>query len=473
ADFTTESDFFDVGGDSFAAMEFVVQAEGRGMYFVPSILQDCSTIQKLCDRLKHDHFSEALGKEELMSHVQAELKAMQSRLSLSWSKAAEHSVDSCILLTGATGFFGSELLKRLLDLTSFSGRIICIVRARDDSHAMERVKNALKRVGVTNYEQVKNRLIVVSGDLSEDYLGLSLKNYRRIGRLTAKIIHGAAEVNLFKDLSNLYASNVIATRQLLAFALENHIKQFDFISTLSVFVASDRNRGSFFEDDALTHTKHMFGGYAQSKWIAEVLVRNVQAPKLTRRIYRLGLITGDSSSGHSAGHDYLKEFIQGVTEIGSVPRSALDLAVDVTPVDYAADALVRISMQKTTNGLSCFHIANSRGATLHEIREALRVSGVEVALLDAHEWQEKFSQIGSYSRSQLSAKLALCAACDSERTFASKRTFDLFQATDTNFDCSSTKATLKRFGMACPQVSQELLMKYVSAAIVDDRRSVT
>lgn len=44
-------DFFELGGDSFAAMEFIAIAEDNGLSFMPRSIYECRTVKNLCSRL--------------------------------------------------------------------------------------------------------------------------------------------------------------------------------------------------------------------------------------------------------------------------------------------------------------------------------------------------------------------------------------------------------------------------------------
>lgn len=46
-----DDDFFELGGDSFAAMEFIAIAEDNGLSFIPRSIYECRTVKNLCSRL--------------------------------------------------------------------------------------------------------------------------------------------------------------------------------------------------------------------------------------------------------------------------------------------------------------------------------------------------------------------------------------------------------------------------------------
>ncbi|MBK9280788.1 MAG: SDR family oxidoreductase [Candidatus Obscuribacter sp.] len=140
---------------------------------------------------------------------------------------------------------------------------------------------------------------------------------------------------------------------------------FTYASTLSVFVSTDQNHGRLLESDDLSRTRLIWGGYAQSKWLAEVLLRKLGKRGLPLSIYRLGLITGDTTNGIMADSDFLTMFLNGLRSMNTIPQECLSdkaeqVCVDITPVDYAATGMSRlITGGKGGSGLRTFHIANS------------------------------------------------------------------------------------------------------------------
>ncbi|MBN3819238.1 epimerase, partial [Paraburkholderia sp. Se-20369] len=55
-----------------------------------------------------------------------------------------------LVLTGATGFIGSTVLTALVN-AGLLERVVCVVRARDRDHAVERLREAALRAGLAPY----------------------------------------------------------------------------------------------------------------------------------------------------------------------------------------------------------------------------------------------------------------------------------------------------------------------------------
>jgi len=69
--------------------------------------------------------------------------------------------DGAVLVTGATGFLGLEVLTRLIDRTDRP--IFAIVRAPDDRAADERLRDLLRRERGSG-EELDGRVVAVDGD---------------------------------------------------------------------------------------------------------------------------------------------------------------------------------------------------------------------------------------------------------------------------------------------------------------------
>ncbi|MEA2193797.1 MAG: hypothetical protein QOG42_231, partial [Solirubrobacteraceae bacterium] len=77
-----------------------------------------------------------------------------------------------LLLTGATGFVGMELLARLVTAPAASAPpVLALIRAEDDAHATRRLHETLLAVFGT-VEPYAARVSAVAGDLERPDLGI-------------------------------------------------------------------------------------------------------------------------------------------------------------------------------------------------------------------------------------------------------------------------------------------------------------
>ncbi|KAJ8607379.1 hypothetical protein MRB53_040325 [Persea americana] len=83
-------------------------------------------------------------------------------------------------------------------------------------------------------------------------------------------------------------------------------------------------------------------GYGQSKWVAEQLALEAQQRGMPIKIYRVGTISGHSSTGVANAWDLLTALIVESIRIGHCP-DVKGWRAEMTPVDFVAKAVVHFS----------------------------------------------------------------------------------------------------------------------------------
>jgi long-chain acyl-CoA synthetase len=264
-----------------------------------------------------------------------------------------------ILLTGATGFVGIELLARYLQLTDRD--VFVLVRARDDDHARERLEQTLLCAFGTARPYL-HRVRAVAGDITQPALGLCPDVALDVAARVSEIVHGAASVSFELALEASRQVNVEGTRRMLAFAelcaLEGGLRRFTYISTAYV---AGLHRGRFREDD-LDVGQRFRNPYEQSKYEAEHVVREAGA-RLPVTIVRPSIVVGDRRTGWTASFNVLYWPLRALAK-GSYPLlpARAGAPVDVVSVDYVADAIVALASATDAEGQT-FHLTASDDAS--------------------------------------------------------------------------------------------------------------
>ena len=290
-----------------------------------------------------------------------------------------------ILLTGATGFLGAHLLRTLLDETD--ARILCLVRGRTrgGAEADMRLIDNLARYGLDD-ARTAERVVAVEGDLARPHLGMSLTAFDALAQGVEAIIHGGAQVDWVRGYDGLRDVNVLGTREILRLACRGVPKPVHFISSLGVCYSLIGPRALDEGEDALPFLEGLRLGYAQSKCIAESLVREAGRRGLPVSIVRPALLSGDSVDGRSNVDDLLTRFIAGCVSMMAAPD--LDWRVDCLPVNQVARAIVRLARDHAT-GTSVAHISAKQPRHWRECVLWMRLCGYELELLPYHEWLER------------------------------------------------------------------------------------
>jgi thioester reductase-like protein len=247
-----------------------------------------------------------------------------------------------VLLTGATGFVGSELLRRLLE--DGDRRVHAVVRAPDDHAAAERLP-------------AHARLNVLAGDIEQPGLGLSEAARARLAEEVTTVVHGAASISFDLSLEASRRVNVEGTRNVVEFAERcPGLERLTYISTAYV---SGEPRGVFREDQ-LDVGQHFRNPYERSKFEAERMIRE-RANGMPLQVLRPSIIVGDSRTGRTSSFNVLygplKAFAGG--RIPAIPARRSS-PVDIVPVDYVADRAYELL---TDGPDGTFHVVAGRNAT--------------------------------------------------------------------------------------------------------------
>jgi len=210
---------------------------------------------------------------------------------------------SGILLTGATGMLGANVLARM----PRAEPIFCLVRADSEAMAWTRLKEAA----------IKHR---VPWEQENVVPILSIK-----GVSARAIWHMAAATNVFSSFQTLFESNVKLTR-----VLAGH-PNCTIASSLSVFTATDMTPHVCYPT-RLNKNCGVVGGYPQSKTAAEYA-----APKAT--VVRYSLIVGQETQRHVK-----TIFDEAMKKVGYAPRPRFPkMAVDMVSVEKAARRFIEVA----------------------------------------------------------------------------------------------------------------------------------
>jgi aminoglycoside/choline kinase family phosphotransferase len=194
--------------------------------------------------------------------------------------------------------------------------------------------------------------------------------------------------------------------------------------------------------------------------VAEALVRQAGARGLPVAVYRPSLVSGDTGSGAGPTGDVLSALIKGCIQMGAAPD--LDWVVDCCPVDYVAEAIVRLS-RADRGPHPVFHLANPQPRHWRECVLWLTLYGYPMRLIPYAAW-----------RARLDAD-----AQDPAHALHTLRPFFLRPAGDdgltlpelyedgrrSRVDQGRTHAALHALELACPALSASLLDRYVDSYV--------
>jgi len=351
----------------------------------------------------------------------------------------------CVLLTGATGFLGAFVLRELLAAGERGPKtIFCLVRASATETALERVMGTLERFGLWESEGGwAARIEGIEGDTALKSLGLSNDHYQYLATVVDRVIHAAARVNLVFPYAGLRRDNVVSTTRVLHFAMDHKVKPVTYVSTDAVFRPGTRGPHAEGEADLDAELPLLTTGYAQSKCVAELLVREAAKRGLPTTIVRPGNLGGcdpraairprgtrqlihaenvsigrtprfdaaeqvkaalDAAERSRGGPSSLSDkvaaagwnssdsnflMLVGCALLGAAPGGVGGWSCELTPVDFAARAVVALSGDSGAVG-QAYNLVNS-DATLpwDAVLDAARSCGVAVESLPYATFRER------------------------------------------------------------------------------------
>ncbi len=386
-----EDDFFDIGGDSLKAVEYVTKAHNEGIYFSLQNVFDFPTVKGLCECIESED-------DEKISYADIDFTNINMVL-------AKNNVENIvtpkrcdvgnILLAGSTGYLGIHVLADFLD--NDSGMAYCLVRGKSQGEAESRFAALLNFYFKDKYDN-SNRITVVCADLQKDLFGLAEEQYTALLEKIHTVINCAASVKHYGSYEYFYDVNVQTTKRLIEFCKKAQAKLIH-TSTMSVsgnsfgddFGVSNAIEEINFSECTLYLGQPLNNVYARSKFEAEKLVLEAISSGLSANIMRMGQLSNRASDGlfqiNYEKNAYLKR-IKAILDIGAVPDYLTGIYTEFTPVDEAARAIMTITRHFSSEH-TVFHIENHKFVYLNELIKIFGKLGYHIDIVS----HSKFSDL--------------------------------------------------------------------------------
>jgi thioester reductase-like protein len=275
--------------------------------------------------------------------------------------------NGAVLLTGATGLVGGELLVRLL--VRDRRLVFCLVRGDSPHEAAARGLAALERMleRAATYDELQ-RITWVCGDVEAPHLGIDPAERERLAASVEEIFHCAASTRFDQPLAEARSVNVEGVARIHALAVEAAARRpFRRLHHVSTAYASGVRRGMVRADDLPMDDPRAFRNtYERTKAEAERLLRATARVPVT--VYRPSIIVGDSRSGRTTSWNvvYFPMRLMAAGALPLVPCRGPAL-LDCVPVDFVADAIVALGSRDDTAGATLHLTAGEQALTVHEV----------------------------------------------------------------------------------------------------------
>ncbi len=343
-------------------------------------------------------------------------------------------------VTGATGFIGKRLVKKLLER---KGSVV---------HFLIRQASERKVADLRAYWGVgASRAVPVFGDLTAKKLGVNAETIKALKGQIDHFHHLAAVYDLEADEESQIAVNIEGTRNTVELAKAIGAGHFHHVSSIA---AAGLYEGVF-REDMFDEAENIDHPYFMTKHESEKIVRT--ECKIPWSVYRPALVVGDSQTGEMDKIDgpyYFFKLIQRMRQILPpwMPSVGLEGGrINIVPVDFVVDALDHISHQKRASG-ACFHLVDPVGYRVGDVLDILSKAAHAPKM-------NLFINAALMGFIPKSVKKGLMALAPVRRVYRAVMQ-DLGLPEDmmnfvnypTRFDCRDTLAALKGSGIACPNL---------------------
>ena len=374
-DIDINDNFFDIGGDSVAAISMQIEAVKYGLDFEYSDIFTHPTIKELSKK------SNRSDEEFIKTFDYTRFKDILNRNTVDNLKSIKKAKIKNILLIGATGFLGAHILDSFMK--NNKGIVYCLVRPKNSITIEKRLKDTLNfYFGDTYKNEFSKRIRVVHGDIVENNLGLTDKDFDVLSNNIDAVINSGALVKHFGIKKKFEEINVVGTQNIIDFCNKTK-KRLLHISTISISGNGEKeetiietpeniNKKKMFKETDIYVGQNIKGVYSTTKFRAELLVLEAISNGLDAQILRLGNITNRYSDGvfqMNADENAFAKRIKSFIEIGAFPKYLLPHSIELTPVDLATEAIIKIL--NYNSNCNVFHIYSTKLLPINLLMETL------------------------------------------------------------------------------------------------------
>ena len=250
-----------------------------------------------------------LTEKEVKARIRSLQKDARSRLAVLGRRPRLR-----ILLTGATGFLGKEILVQAASHPHVDAVVAVVrpetIRDRRTKRVLgvlsprQRGARLLKRVGIRGKDARKFRF--VKGDIEQPGFAISSTELTRLKRSLTHVVHCAASVSFDDTYESSFRANVLGCRNALAFsAAIQAARGSRFVAHVAIETSyiHGRRKRSIAQEDALVFPRHFYNNYYElTKAMASIETDRALVQDGLRVTQLLpSIVIGHSRTGNNRG----------------------------------------------------------------------------------------------------------------------------------------------------------------------------
>ncbi len=428
------SNFFNLGGNSIISVQLVnaINKQLNSTITVNNLFQH-PTISSLA-RLINNNGVTTNPVEQAIADSQIDIKIT--------AKNYPAASDFNILLTGANGFLGLQLLKELIIQTH--ANIYCVIRG--DSNKLNTALQSYQLDNLINHP----RIHIISGDLSQEKIGIDTEKWQWLAENIDAIYHNGAYVHHIHDYSTLKTSNVNSVLELIQLCNTHKLKKIHYISTLSS--ASDISKDGTILETAPLKKPIPGNGYTLSKWVSERILCNAANNGLPVAIYRPGNVSDLSTNGQSNfTNNHALLLMKSCIQMHAAPDWPGHF--EMTPVNTLSQIIIALSLQDYPT-MQIYNLANPQQISWQDYFSIIRNYGFPLKFTSAPNWCDNHL-----------AKTDINNALAPFRDDYIKSEMIRSCGPDTKFASTNTQQQLQALGLQFPSDYTKLLTRYLDYLI--------
>ncbi len=390
-------DFFDFGGDSLRAIEYVAKAHNEGIEFTLQSVFDYPTVRELCGFIENGEERKAVYSAKDFE----KFSEILSRNVIDENFVPVRKTLGNVLLTGATGFLGAHVLDSLMK--NENGKIYCLVRSQKQDDRRGRLCEILNYYfGNTYNNEIGKRIIPIIGNVEQ--IGLS----DNIPYDVQTVIHTAATVKHYGSYEYFRNVNVQGTENVINYAKKCGARLIH-ISTISVsgnsfadeFEAYRSAKEKNFDETSLYIGQPLENVYIHSKFEAEIVVLNAVLEGLDAKIVRVGNLTNRQSDFKFQPNYRENAFltrVKAMLDLGLFPDYLLPLYSEFSPIDATADGVVKIAQYADKQNV--FHLNSNKPIYFDKLLDVLHELNIRMKTVSSKEFNDTLQQLAKASKTE-------------------------------------------------------------------------